>query len=94
MTKAKHSVRPVPEFASIEDEAEFWDTHDITDYAANLKRVEGNIRVKSVYILEIEGELFTDLMTEAAAENVAPGDLARRMIAEGLESRGQRRRAS
>ena len=25
-------TRPIPEFSSYEEEAEFWDTHDVTDY--------------------------------------------------------------
>lgn len=31
MTRTK-KLKPIPEFASYEEEANFWDTHDLTDY--------------------------------------------------------------
>ena len=33
------SMKPkkIPEFASLADEAEFWDTHDVTDYLGSMK---------------------------------------------------------
>lgn len=32
MTTEKRPLKPIPAFASREAEAEFWDTHDLTDY--------------------------------------------------------------
>ncbi len=37
MTQAR--LKKVPKFASIPEEAEFWDTHDLTDYFDFSKRV-------------------------------------------------------
>ncbi|MDP3724216.1 MAG: CopG family antitoxin [bacterium] len=43
--------RPVPTFKSIPEEAEFWDTHDSTDYAwEEAKDVKFAKNLQSVYI--------------------------------------------
>lgn len=34
----------VPSFASIEEEAEFWDTHDLTDFGTDFRRA-GNVLI-------------------------------------------------
>ncbi len=40
MTKKKH-IEPIPEeFASYEEAAEFWDTHDTTDYPDAFRTIE------------------------------------------------------
>lgn len=39
MSKEQKKSR-IPEFKSIEEEAEFWDTHDITDFLDELEPAE------------------------------------------------------
>lgn len=41
MTNDASPTRPsrIPEFAGVEEEAEWWDTHDITDYLDELRPV-------------------------------------------------------
>lgn len=47
----KRTKKPIPNFTSIEREAEFWDTHDTTDYFED-ERVEMKLAddFKSVYV--------------------------------------------
>ncbi|MBI2888171.1 MAG: hypothetical protein HYY02_13335 [Chloroflexi bacterium] len=41
MTAKKEKIKgSIPEFKSIEEEAEFWDTHDTTDYEDEFKPVK------------------------------------------------------
>ncbi len=35
------SNRTIPSFTSIKEEAEFWDTHEITDYLDEFKIIDG-----------------------------------------------------
>jgi len=33
-------IKKIPKFKNIAEEARFWDTHDVTDYLSEMKRVE------------------------------------------------------
>ena len=83
----------IPRFASIQEEAEFWDSHDFTEYSDGFEPVELQVDddFKSVYIMQVEGALVADLLTAADAEGLRPGELARELIADGLK-RGRRQR--
>jgi hypothetical protein len=38
---SRKSPKAIPEFNSIEEEAEFWDTHDLTEFGFEFKKSEG-----------------------------------------------------
>jgi predicted glycoside hydrolase/deacetylase ChbG (UPF0249 family) len=40
MTKSQKPSRRIPDFATREEEAEWWDTHSITDYLDELEPVQ------------------------------------------------------
>ena len=77
-----------PEFSSIEEEAEFWQTHDSEDYYS--EPVEEEIqfvpprRTKAMAV-RLEPETFAALEKRARALGVGPSTLTRMWILEHLQ---------
>jgi len=86
MTKKKR-IDPIPEeFASYEEAAEFWDTHDTTDYPEAFRSVEAVVELKARhYEIEIESDLVQALRSRARRKGVSlsnlASDLLRRQLA-------------
>lgn len=78
----------IPDFASIEEEAEFWDTHDSAEYEHEFESVEFVVspHLKSVRLptLKIDMNVFNELRTYAEADGISPSTLAERWILEAL----------
>jgi len=57
MPREEEPTRPgksrIPEFTTYEEEAEWWDTHDITDYLDELKPVKVRVAKDLIHILQI-----------------------------------------
>ena len=69
MGKDKTAVDPLPEtFDSFEEMAEFWDTHDITDYAEYLTPVELTVaeHPRSEYVISLSDA--EELLLQQATE--------------------------
>ena len=81
----------IPEFASREEEAEFWDSHDITDYLDELKpaRVRFAKHLSEGITIRLDAETLTALRTQAKDKGIGPTTLIRMWILERLkEQRG------
>ena len=52
---------PIPEFATREEEAEFWDTHDFTDYWDELEpaNVTASLNVESSFQIPLDDKALT-----------------------------------
>lgn len=76
----------IPEFASREEEAEWWDTHDITDYLDELKPVEVRFakNLSQGITIRLDPETLTELRTRAHEKGIGPTTLARMWILEHL----------
>lgn len=78
----------IPTFRTIEEEAEFWDTHDITEFEDELEEVTdivfGSVQSKDQLILRIIGDDLTALVERADREKTNPAALARQWIQERL----------
>ncbi len=87
-TQAK-TQKQIPDFTSIEEEAEFWDTHDFTDYEHELEPVEFEIAkpLKSTWMLSIrlDKETFDALQSIAKPKGLGASTLARMWILAELE---------
>lgn len=85
MTRKKH-IDPIPdEFASYEEAAEFWDTHDTTDYPDAFRTV--NIETEFLgryYEIEIAEDVVIVLRKRAQQLGVSVGDLASRILRQEL----------
>ena len=77
----------IPEFASREEEAEFWDTHDITDYWDELKpvKVRFSDRVDHGVVVVFKSETFNKLFEMADERGVFPDALIHDWVVEGMK---------
>jgi len=87
-TDAKTKKRS-PDFASIEEEAEFWDTHDTTEYEHEFEPVELTFEhpIRHTYMLSIrlDKEIFDELKALAKPKGLGASTLARMWILAELE---------
>ncbi len=77
----------IPEFASREEEAEFWDTHDITDYWDELKpvKVKFSDRIDHGVIVVFESDTFNQIVEIARERGIFPDALIHTWIVERLK---------
>ncbi len=83
----------IPSFANIEEEAEFWDTHDSTDYLDDVEPIRLARQQHRVYrlLVTLSDEEFRVLEAHATSQGLSPSDLAQRWVTERLrqENRDQ-----
>ena len=85
----KKNPDPIPdEFGSYEEAAEFWDSHDTTDYLEYLTPVEATAEFRGrFYDIEIEESLAVILREAAKQKGVTPSHLASELLKEQLVAR-------
>ncbi|HEX9919817.1 MAG TPA: CopG family antitoxin [Pyrinomonadaceae bacterium] len=68
---------PLPErFDTIEEAADFWDTHDSADYEEYMRDVECQVNVKQrTYLISLDSDLYRKLRVIAKARGVNPETL-------------------
>ncbi len=96
MTSKEHG-RPkvpksrIPTFKTIEEEADFWDTHSSEDFADELTPVEDvkfvKARSRKALTVRVDEETFEELTREASEKGIGPSTLARMVILEHLRAR-------
>jgi hypothetical protein len=79
---------PIPKFSSYEEEAEFWDTHDVTDYWDDFEPVDLRFSpdLKSVLTFPIDAETLDQLQKAASSRGVEIDTLLNSWIHEHLEA--------
>lgn len=84
--KALRMKSRIPEFKSREEEAEWWDTHDITDYLDELKpvKVRFSKNLSEGLTVRLDKQTLEGLRKEAHQKGVGPATLARMWIIEHL----------
>ena len=87
----------IPRFASIQEEAEFWDTHDTADFESEFKPVKVRFakNLSQGITIRLDPETLKTLRAQAHEKGVGPTTLARMWILERLKEqasqpRGQR----
>ena len=83
MTKKKH----IPKFTSIEEEAEFWDTHDFTDYLDEMKPIKVNFakNLSSGITVRFDAKTLNAIRKEAHEKGVGATTLIRMWVLERLK---------
>jgi predicted DNA binding CopG/RHH family protein len=81
----------IPEFASLEEEAEFWDTHDLADYWDEFKPVKVHFakRLSEGITIRFDPETLKELRARAREKGLGPTTLARMWILERLQEVGE-----
>ena len=77
----------IPEFASRAEEAEFWDTHDATDYWDELKPVDVRFAKNvsgGIISVRLDLETLQQLRALAEEKRIGSTELVRTWILEGL----------
>jgi hypothetical protein len=88
MAENKMAKDPLPEtFDTLEEMAEFWDTHDLTDYEEYLTPVEVTISAhpKHHYVVTLSDTLETLLRQVQQAEGVSLNTLVNLWVQEKLQ---------
>jgi predicted DNA binding CopG/RHH family protein len=85
----KTSPKPkkrIPEFASLEEEAAFWDTHSTADYEAECTpvRVRFGKRLSSGVTIRLDPDTLQQLRTMAQEKGIGPTTLIRMWVLERL----------
>ena len=82
----KNKVEPTPDnFESYEDAAEFWDTHDTTDYLDEFRTVEVNAELRARHFeLEIDENVAKVLQSQAKEQGIKISDLASTLLRQQL----------
>lgn len=84
MTKVKNEV---PKFKSLEEEAEFWDTHDTADFEEEFKLIKVRVvkNLEHIYSVRFDGQTLADLQVHADKKGIGAGALIRMWVKERLE---------
>lgn len=86
MTERHRPKGRIPEFKSLEEEAEFWGTHDTTDYEDEFRpvRVRFAKNLSRPISIRLDPETLTELRSRAREKGIGPTTLARMWILEHL----------
>ena len=83
----------IPEFATIEEEAEFWDTHDSAEFEDEFEEIDEPVEVlmyrsapKKALTVRLEPDLIDMLAGVARAKGIGPSTLARMWIMDQLRA--------
>ncbi len=82
----KNNIEPTPaNFESYEAAAEFWDTHDTTDYLDEFQTVEVNAELRVRHFeVEIDENVTKVLQVQAKEKGVKMNDLASSLLRQQL----------
>ena len=82
----QRKIKHIPEeFKTYEEAAEFWDTHDSTEYEDALEDVEMHVDIqKRHYLIELDKNVAQLLQKSAMKKGVPPGYLASEILEKRL----------
>ncbi len=88
MARSKQQRDPLPDhFPSIEAAGEFWDAHDLADYADQTAEVEAIIDLqRRRHLFALEPELAQQIAAEARRRGLSPETLINLWLSERLHA--------
>lgn len=73
------------EFKTYEEAADFWDTHDSTEYLDNLEEIEMEVDVqKRHYLIEVDMNIAKILQESASKKGISASSLANEILQKQL----------
>jgi CopG antitoxin of type II toxin-antitoxin system len=87
--RKRKQIDPIPEeFASHEEAAEFWDTHDTADYPEAFRTVEvvSELRRRH-YEIEIDADVINKLRKQARRKGIPCSQLANELLRQHLTTK-------
>jgi predicted DNA binding CopG/RHH family protein len=93
MTDTSQQAKATPKFASYEEEAHFWDTHDVTDYWEELEPVKMQFTKKPSKPVNVrfDDDALRDIRTLALQRGIGATTLIRMWALEKLREEKQSR---
>lgn len=87
MRENKTRRHPIPRnFKSVEEAAEFWDSHDLSDYLDSTREVQFEVALqRRVYLTALEPQLAKKLMEIARKRGITTETLINVWLAEKME---------
>jgi predicted DNA binding CopG/RHH family protein len=88
MTKVKRKSK-IPKFKSYQEEAEFWDTHDFTDFEDELKPVKVKFakNLSTGITIRFDHRTLNTIRTQAAHKGIGATTLIRIWVMEKLNQK-------
>jgi predicted DNA binding CopG/RHH family protein len=79
----------IPEFATLEEEAAFWDTHSTADYEHEFRLVRARfaMRLSTGVTIRLDPETLEQLRTMAHERGIGPTTLIRMWVLERLKEK-------
>lgn len=88
--KLKQTKKISKDFSSYEEAAEFWESHDTTDFLDEFETVEAEVSLKRRrYEVEIDADLMPQLTQQANKRGVAVKSLVSELLREKLQPASQ-----
>ncbi len=88
MTQQRRNERPsrIPKFASREEEAEFFDTHDMSEFQDEFTTVTARFadNLSCAIVIELDAEALAELRARAEAKGLGEATLVRLWVEERL----------
>jgi len=83
---AENKRNSIPkQFASIEEAAEFWDSHDLTDYSDSMRRVDFDVQItKEPRWIELDAEIAKKVYEVAKQKSIPVQFLVNEWLREKL----------
>jgi hypothetical protein len=87
--KPQPTTSRIPQFATREEEAAWWDTHDITDYLDELKPVRARFakNLSEGLTVRLDPETMHELREQAKRQGIGPTTLIRMWVMERLRTK-------
>jgi predicted DNA binding CopG/RHH family protein len=86
MTKTKSKKLPVPTFSSYEEEANFWDTHDTTDYDFRPVKATVSKSLGQMVSVRFESDTLNKIDQVASSKGLGTASLIRMWTMERLQT--------
>jgi hypothetical protein len=84
MANARKSMKTLPRFSSVEEEAAFWDTHSSADYEWEVLELEIAPALEHVLSVRLDQQTFHKLSAIARKKGIGVSTLARMWVLECL----------
>lgn len=88
MPKKNKHLPPIPDFATREEMAQFWDTHDIADYWDQLQPIRVRVpkNLSEPLTIRLDPQSLAELRSRAKQMGIGPTTLARLWLLECLRA--------
>ena len=77
-------AQKIPQTDSIQELAQFWDVHDLTDFEEQLKEVSGTVFERSTVKIHLESDEVETIRKLASLKGVSHANLIREWILERI----------